>query len=77
MEKVLFVGRSNVGKSSIIRLLTRRKVRVGRRPGITRKFDEIPFSDLTIVDMPGFGFMLGLNKKIQERIKKSIVKMTC
>ena len=71
-KEIIFVGRSNVGKSTLIRALTGKKLRVGRRPGVTRKPLCIPYGNYKITDMPGFGFM-GLPYKSQEAIKDSIV----
>ncbi|MEM1689730.1 MAG: GTP-binding protein EngB [Candidatus Hadarchaeales archaeon] len=72
--EVVFVGRSNVGKSSLIRALTGLQVRVGRRPGLTRRILRYPLDGLSIVDMPGFGFMAGLPRKVQEKVKTQIVR---
>jgi len=72
--EIVFVGRSNVGKSSLIRALTGLPVRVGRRPGLTRKIRRYPLDGLTIVDMPGFGFMAGVNSSVQEAVKTQIVR---
>ncbi len=73
MDKIVFVGRSNVGKSSTIKMLTGAKVRVGRRPGMTLEPNFVQYGEYTIVDMPGFGFMQGVSKKRQEKIKDFIV----
>jgi GTP-binding protein EngB required for normal cell division len=73
MELVL-VGRSNVGKSSVIRQLTGKRVRIGKRPGVTRKPYRYQCGELDVVDMPGFGFMAGVSRKRQEQIKTSIVR---
>ena len=57
--EIAFLGRSNVGKSSLLNALTRHKAlaRVSRTPGRTR---QINFFDLggrvTLVDLPGYGF---------------------
>lgn len=72
-DKIAFVGRSNVGKSSTIRLLTGKTVRVGKKPGTTRKPWFIPYGAYTIVDMPGFGYMSGASKRMQEEVKDFIV----
>jgi GTP-binding protein len=59
VPEVAFVGRSNVGKSSVINSLLSRKnlARVGSTPGKTR---EINFYDIDgvihFVDLPGYGF---------------------
>ena len=59
LPEVAFVGRSNVGKSSLINALTGRNTlaRVSNTPGRTR---EINFFDLgrrlMLVDLPGYGY---------------------
>ena len=73
MREILFVGRSNVGKSTIIRKLTGKKIRAGKRPGVTRKPQEIPYQNAQITDMPGFGFMSGASEESQDAIKNNIV----
>jgi len=75
MVEIVFAGRSNVGKSSLIRQLTGKKVDVGKRPGVTRDFDKIELGgNLGIVDLPGFGYIAGVDEKEQEKIKKKIVQ---
>ena len=73
-NKVPFVGRSNVGKSSTIKALTGMNLRVGKRPGVTRQCKEVPYGRSTLLDMPGFGFMAGLSTSRQEEIKKFVNK---
>lgn len=73
MELVL-VGRSNVGKSSVIRQLTGKRVIVGRRPGVTRRISRYSCGKLDVVDMPGFGFMAGVSREKQEQTKTEIVR---
>ncbi len=70
---IIFAGRSNVGKSTLIFRLTGKWVKRGKRPGVTRKPTEVNWRGKTIVDLPGFGFMSGVPKKVQERIKDEIV----
>jgi GTP-binding protein EngB required for normal cell division len=67
--EIIFVGRSNVGKSSILRELFGAKVRVGRRPGVTLRPRHAHVSDLLITDMPGFGFMSGIKDRKQDIVK--------
>jgi len=71
--EIILVGRSNVGKSSVIRRLTGERVRVGRRPGVTREISRYSHGELDFVDMPGFGYMAGISKAKQEAIKTEIV----
>jgi small GTP-binding protein len=71
--QIIFVGRSNVGKSTLITALTGKKLRAGRRPGVTRKPLHVPYQDFQIADMPGFGFMSGVSAESQDAIKDSII----
>ncbi|MEW6222176.1 MAG: GTP-binding protein EngB [Candidatus Hadarchaeota archaeon] len=72
--EIVLVGRSNIGKSSVIRQLTGKRVKVGKRPGVTRKISRYEFGKLEVVDMPGFGFMSGVPKHMQEATKTNIVR---
>jgi GTP-binding protein len=57
--EVGFVGRSNVGKSSLINALTGRNAlaRVSHTPGRTQQLNFFNLGDyLMLVDMPGYGF---------------------
>ncbi len=74
MKEIIFVGRSNVGKSTLISTLTGKKLRTGRRPGVTRKPLQIPYQDIQITDMPGFGFMSGATEESIDAIKNNIVR---
>ena len=73
MKEIIFVGRSNVGKSTLIRAITGIKVPVGKLPGVTRKPLHLPYHKFQITDMPGFGYMSKVTKKGQEAIKDNIV----
>ena len=59
LPEIAFVGRSNVGKSSLVNALTGRRTlaRISNTPGRTR---QINFFDLggrlTLVDLPGYGY---------------------
>lgn len=72
--EILFVGRSNVGKSSLIRELTGKKVKIGKRPGVTLKPTHVRLGDLLVTDMPGFGFMSGVKDRKQDIVKDKIVR---
>lgn len=57
--EVVMVGKSNVGKSSLINAITNRKrlAYVGNRPGKTRMVNFFYINDdLTLVDVPGYGY---------------------
>lgn len=56
--EVSFVGRSNVGKSSIMNKIFRRKnlVKVGATPGKTRTINFFNVGDVDFVDLPGYGY---------------------
>jgi GTP-binding protein EngB required for normal cell division len=71
--EIIFVGRSNVGKSSLLKVLFGAKVKVGKRPGVTIRPSHIKVSDLLITDMPGFGFMSGVKDRKQDIVKDKTV----
>ncbi len=56
--EVVFVGRSNVGKSSLINMVVGRKIaRVSKEPGRTRMINYFLLEDkVYLVDVPGYGF---------------------
>ncbi len=57
--QVAFIGRSNVGKSSIINTLTRQKdlARTSSFPGRTQQINLFLINDsLYLVDLPGYGY---------------------
>ncbi len=59
MKEIAFAGRSNVGKSSLLNLLTGRKklARVSGSPGKTRTINFYMINDeFRIVDLPGYGY---------------------
>lgn len=59
LPEVAFVGRSNVGKSSLLNRLVRRKAfaRVSRTPGRTREINFFRVNgEFVFVDLPGYGY---------------------
>ena len=59
LPEVAFVGRSNVGKSSLLNILVRRKAfaRVSRTPGRTQEVNFFEINrQFVFVDLPGYGY---------------------
>ncbi|NWF73579.1 MAG: ribosome biogenesis GTP-binding protein YsxC, partial [Nitrospirae bacterium] len=65
LPEVAFIGRSNVGKSSLINSLLQRKglAKVSRTPGKTRLVnffratsDDPGLAQFLVVDLPGYGY---------------------
>ena len=64
-----FIGRSNVGKSSLLNLLTNRKglAKVSARPGHTQLINFFTINNTwRLVDLPGYGYAR-VSKSAQER----------
>ena len=59
LPEIAFAGRSNVGKSSLLNRLVRRKAfaRVSNTPGRTREINFFKVNDrFVLVDLPGYGY---------------------
>jgi GTP-binding protein len=59
LPEIAFAGRSNVGKSSLLNRLVRRKsfARVSRTPGRTREINFFRVnSSFVLADLPGYGY---------------------
>ncbi len=71
---LVFTGRPNAGKSSIIRAVTGLKVDVGKDPGTTQKINRYPVAEgLVLVDMPGYGRSLRGGRAKEEQTKDDIL----
>ena len=67
-----FIGRSNVGKSSLINSLTKRKdlAKTSSKPGKTQLINHFIINkDWFIVDLPGYGYA-SISKTKREEFKK-------
>jgi GTP-binding protein len=72
--ELAFVGRSNVGKSSLINSLLNRKklVKTSQTPGKTQEINFFKINnDFIFADLPGYGFAK-VPKIVQKRWKKMI-----
>jgi len=74
--EVVLVGRSNVGKSTLMREITGHSFDTGGNPGVTTEPNHYDWTseDFLITDLPGFGFMSGVPEDVRERIKTDVVR---
>jgi len=72
--ELIFVGRSNVGKSTIFSSLFKVKVRKGKKPGTTIRPNFYQYRDFLATDLPGFGYIRGVSREFNERVKDFIVR---
>jgi small GTP-binding protein len=74
--EVVLVGRSNVGKSTLMREITGHTFDTGSRPGVTREPNHYDWAsqDFVVTDLPGFGFMSGVPEDVREQIKTDVVR---
>jgi len=72
--QVVFIGRSNVGKSSVINSLTNQKnlARASSVPGRTQQMNVFLVNkSFYLVDLPGYGFARA-PKEVREKIQKML-----
>ncbi len=75
-----FIGRSNVGKSSLINMLTNNKklAKTAARPGKTQLINHFLINDSWyMVDLPGYGYARtseGLRRQFEKMIRDYILK---
>jgi len=75
MPQVAFLGRSNVGKSSVINMLANRRqlARSSQTPGKTQEANFFTINDtFYFVDFPGYGYAK-LSQKERDKIAKRIL----
>ena len=76
LPEFAFIGRSNVGKSSLINMLAGRKdlARVSATPGHTKLINFFSINERwSLVDLPGYGHAQA-NKSERERFQEMIAK---
>lgn len=74
LPEYAFIGRSNVGKSSLINMLTNRKglAKTSSKPGKTLLINHFIINDeWYLVDLPGYGYATA-GKATREKLKKII-----
>lgn len=74
MSKIVFIGRSNVGKSSFInKILNRKKIaRTSSKPGKTVSINYFLINQMCyFVDLPGYGYAK-ISKKESQRVRTLI-----
>src|ERR1700756_603426 len=65
--EIAFAGRSNVGKSSLVNALTGRNslARTSHTPGRTQELIFFEGRNITLVDMPGYGYAAAPKAKVE------------
>lgn len=74
LPEYAFIGRSNVGKSSLINMLTERRnlAKTSGRPGKTQLINHFKINDnWFLVDLPGYGYAR-VSKKAKKTFQKYI-----
>lgn len=74
LPEYAFIGRSNVGKSSLINMLTARKglAMTSQKPGKTQLINHFIINDAWyLVDLPGYGYAL-LGKDSRDSLRRMI-----
>ena len=75
LPEIAFAGRSNVGKSSLINTLLKRKglARTSNTPGRTQEINFFTVNQrLAFIDLPGYGYA-----KVPEAIRQQIGRASC
>lgn len=74
LPEFAFIGRSNVGKSSLINLLTNKDglARVSKTPGRTREINFFKIDDnWGLVDLPGYGYAK-ISKELRDQFNEFV-----
>lgn len=71
-KEICFIGRSNVGKSSLINALANAKIaKTSNTPGRTQLANFYDFDKFRLIDLPGYGFA-NVNKSKHYELSKII-----
>lgn len=74
LPEIVLVGKSNVGKSSFINAMLKRKklAKTSNKPGKTRQMNVYNLDKkVYIIDMPGYGFS-NMSKKEEDKVARTI-----
>ncbi|MHB1329961.1 MAG: ribosome biogenesis GTP-binding protein YihA/YsxC [Gemmatimonadales bacterium] len=72
LPEMIFLGRSNVGKSSLINALTGRKIaKTSGTPGKTQHLNAFRFPGFYLIDLPGYGYAK-LGRSERTRLRKLV-----
>ena len=77
LPEYAFIGRSNVGKSSLINMLTNQKnlAKTSARPGKTQLINHFKINDQWfLVDLPGYGYAR-VSKTTKKTFQKFITRI--
>lgn len=68
------IGHPSSGKSTLIRILTGKRVSIGKKGGTTKKINIIPITyNLSIIDFPGYGKVSKRSKKFADNLQQKVV----
>jgi len=71
---LVFTGRPNAGKSSLIKEIVGLDLKTGKYPGTTKQISEYPLGKgLILIDMPGYGKMMRVSKRLENKINRRII----
>lgn len=72
LEQFALIGRSNVGKSSLINALANSKIaRVSKQPGRTQLINYFQVKNKIVIDLPGYGYAR-LSLELKNKISKML-----
>ncbi|MCL2017618.1 MAG: ribosome biogenesis GTP-binding protein YihA/YsxC [Alphaproteobacteria bacterium] len=80
LPEYAFIGRSNVGKSSLLNALVGQKAaRISNTPGRTQQINLFEWNDVVLVDLPGYGYARASKTEIEKwalRLEKYLLSRT-